>query len=165
MRATVKATWMTGGKTMQGQTTIPHLIHESRMEWTNGQPRLFVTTRCGKEFFDPKLSKATEVAHYYRPCKTCQKKCVCLVYRVYSAKSRLLYVGMTNDLATRLSAHKYAKAKWWRRDIWLVLRHYKSREAAAVAELAAIHEERPLFNVHRSVVSYSMAERRRRAAA
>lgn len=68
------------------------------------------------------------------------------LYRLYDARGRLLYVGITNDPKMRWLAHAGDKA-WWpevvRRDVEWV----SDRPTAAQMEGEAIRTERPLHNV------------------
>jgi predicted GIY-YIG superfamily endonuclease len=67
------------------------------------------------------------------------------LYRRFDADHRLLYVGITDDLPTRIRTHE-------RRSAWSMFVEYRSvewfssRELAAIAEVVAIREEMPLFN-------------------
>lgn len=70
------------------------------------------------------------------------------LYRLYDAKGLLLYAGISNDPKRRWSQHakEYADA-WWplvsRREVeW-----FESRSEAEAAELRAIREEGPVYNV------------------
>lgn len=67
------------------------------------------------------------------------------LYRRFDADRRLLYVGITDDLPTRIRTHERRSA--W--SIFVVHRSvewFPSRELAAIAEVVAIREEMPLFN-------------------
>jgi predicted GIY-YIG superfamily endonuclease len=69
------------------------------------------------------------------------------LYRVYDAAGLLLYIGISSDPGKRVDSHRWAKHRTWRHDIarytaeWL-----ETREAAELAEVAAIRSELPLHN-------------------
>lgn len=68
------------------------------------------------------------------------------VYRLYQG-DRLLYVGQTRDLVSRLRVHE--KDKWW----YPLVTHistqvYPDRDTAYAAEQQAIRDEHPEFNVN-----------------
>jgi hypothetical protein len=67
------------------------------------------------------------------------------LYRLSDGRGRLLYVGITCNLAQRFTAH--ARRGWWplvaeRRVEW-----FDSRDDAEFAEAVAIRSEDPLFNI------------------
>jgi excinuclease UvrABC nuclease subunit len=69
-----------------------------------------------------------------------------VVYRVYSADRRLLYIGMTFNLPRRIDDH--GRGTWWWHAVDTIkLEHYNSRAAALRAEEAAIKRSGPLYNV------------------
>lgn len=68
------------------------------------------------------------------------------LYRFFDQRGQLLYVGITDNLGQRWSAHMREKV-WWpqvhkQNSEWL-----PSREAAEAAEKQAIKTERPLYNI------------------
>lgn len=67
------------------------------------------------------------------------------LYRFFDARDRLLYIGITEILDTRLASHR--RRSPWRSEI---ARHtvewHSSRRAASDAEVAAIRTERPIHN-------------------
>ena len=68
------------------------------------------------------------------------------MYRFFDADGRLLYVGATYDLPTRIGAHR-VNAFWWplvARTRWQL---FPTVEAALEAEREAIATEHPRFNV------------------
>lgn len=80
------------------------------------------------------------------------------VYRLYDSRDRILYVGVTSgDIRTRLSGHKFEKP-WWSAVRRVETEEFSDREAAEAAELVALSEERPVFNV------LNTAERAKRKA-
>jgi predicted GIY-YIG superfamily endonuclease len=76
------------------------------------------------------------------------------VYRLRDADGALLYVGIAGNPGRRFEQHAGEKP-WWGDVATVGLAHYESREAAAAAEMAAIKEERPRYNVvgNRLVIS------------
>lgn len=70
------------------------------------------------------------------------------LYRLRDRAGRLLYVGITSSPASRMSAHRRSKAWWSEVDTaqtayeWL-----PNRPAAERAEVAAIAQESPRYNV------------------
>jgi predicted GIY-YIG superfamily endonuclease len=68
------------------------------------------------------------------------------VYRMYDEDGRLLYVGISKTLATRLTQHH--RDKPWAHEIASVTgKRYTSRDAARAAEIQAIGTEGPAYNV------------------
>lgn len=67
------------------------------------------------------------------------------LYRFFDADGELLYVGITHRLNERLSAHKKTKA--WDEVAQIKLEHYPDRLEAELAEIRAIREESPAWNV------------------
>ena len=74
------------------------------------------------------------------------------VYRIFDASDRLLYIGCTSCVETRIYMHR---ATYTLVDAFLIHRHYdhhtseligKSLAEARAAERAAIKEERPVLN-------------------
>lgn len=80
-----------------------------------------------------------------------------VVYRLLGEDFRLLYIGCTGNLATRLGQHR-TKRPWWSEVVCYSLeRHGADRAGALVAERAAILSEQPPYNSVRE--SRSAAER------
>lgn len=77
-----------------------------------------------------------------------------VLYRLYASKDFLLYVGITGNLANRLAQHA-AEKNWWPEVVRKTVVLYPSRAEAKAAETAAIHEERPVYNVRDAVTSPS----------
>ena len=69
-----------------------------------------------------------------------------VIYRCYDEET-LLYVGMSTNIELRLATHE-ARSFWWTSSIRTVIRLFPDRTAARAAELAAIREERPSYNIH-----------------
>jgi predicted GIY-YIG superfamily endonuclease len=70
-----------------------------------------------------------------------------VLYRCFTRKKVLLYVGMTNDPEDRFKQHKAAQP-WWNYVDHITLQRWPSRKALMEAEAVAIREERPKFNVN-----------------
>lgn len=68
------------------------------------------------------------------------------LYRIHDRHGRLLYVGISNDLARRLGQHAHAKP-WWDQIENIQVTHYPNRASVAAAEILAIATEHPLHNV------------------
>jgi len=68
------------------------------------------------------------------------------LYRAYSGKGELLYVGISLSVFTRLSSHKSSSA-WFDSLSDITVEWYPDRGAAADAEEKAIHTEYPIFNI------------------
>lgn len=68
------------------------------------------------------------------------------VYRVYDGEQRLIYVGATRFLGSRLDAHR--RTTWWAYQVAKVTaKVYPSISAARAAERAAIASENPRWNI------------------
>lgn len=69
-----------------------------------------------------------------------------VLYRVFDANDRLIYVGASHVLHFRMETH--ATKSWWsalaRRVAW---EFHPTKESALAAEAVAIQEEQPPFNV------------------
>jgi len=68
------------------------------------------------------------------------------LYRFFDHDGLLLYVGITNDLGTRLSDHRRDKP-WWAEVARVMVAQFESREAVLAAEKVAIRTEQPKYNV------------------
>jgi transcriptional regulator with XRE-family HTH domain len=68
------------------------------------------------------------------------------LYRFYDIDDQLLYVGITDNIPARWEGHARNK-RWWSDVVRKVVEWHDDREAAALAEIAAIVAERPLYNV------------------
>lgn len=69
-----------------------------------------------------------------------------VVYRLYDADYRLLYVGQSVNLAQRLATHGREK-QWWSDVDTISVEHFPSKDAAARAERRALCSEAPRYNV------------------
>lgn len=87
-----------------------------------------------------------------------------VVYRCYDADDRLLYIGCTWDINSRLNVH----ASSWHNPVSYVLnlrmvRHtvaeYPDKQSARKAEREAIRDEQPLLNLHHQRVPVTSADR------
>jgi predicted GIY-YIG superfamily endonuclease len=67
-----------------------------------------------------------------------------VVYRIYGPDDALLYVGLSGNVAARLSAHR--SKPWWSDGVRVETTDYVTRDEAAAAELEAIRTEFPLYN-------------------
>ena len=70
-----------------------------------------------------------------------------VLYRMYDAAGALLYIGITLNIANRLSAHQGEKP-WWSDVANIKLEHFADRMAVLTAERTAIMEEAPAYNIH-----------------
>lgn len=68
------------------------------------------------------------------------------VYRAFDASGRLLYVGCTVELESRLKAHS-SSAQWWLFHDRVESEWFSSHDVALEAEAAAIHAEHPRWNM------------------
>lgn len=67
------------------------------------------------------------------------------LYRLLDASGRLLYVGIGYRVSARYRSHA-AEKDWWPLVASRTVEWFETREAAEVAEEAAINTEAPLFN-------------------
>jgi predicted GIY-YIG superfamily endonuclease len=81
------------------------------------------------------------------------------LYRFYDASDALLYVGITGELKTRFAQHA-ADKRWWAKVARKTVEWHPTRQAASLAELAAIRTEHPAYNV----AGAPTAKRKRRGA-
>lgn len=68
------------------------------------------------------------------------------LYRIFDASDELLYVGISDQLGTRLSDHA-RESEWWPDAARIEVVWWSSRRQAEAAETAAIHAEVPAYNV------------------
>lgn len=67
------------------------------------------------------------------------------LYRLYDNRGRLLYVGISLSALLRLRQHR--QKGWWPKTTRCTFEHFPSRKLAAAAELRAIRDEKPRFNI------------------
>lgn len=72
------------------------------------------------------------------------------LYRLFNENGRLLYVGITNNPSVRFVHHKMEKT-WWTDVARREIEWFASRDDALKAEVRAIHQESPLWNVSKSL--------------
>jgi hypothetical protein len=68
------------------------------------------------------------------------------LYRFFDAEDRLLYIGITWDIASRFPQHRDEKP-WWMDIRNITIEPHADRAAALAAEKAAIIAERPVYNI------------------
>jgi hypothetical protein len=69
-----------------------------------------------------------------------------VLYRMYDATGRLVYVGSTNNVPRRMTEHRLQA--WWMAIVTKTrLQVFPTLEAARAAEAVAIQEEQPAANV------------------
>lgn len=68
-----------------------------------------------------------------------------VVYRLFDASDRLLYVGMTYNLKARFAVHSKLRP-WWPEVARVDETRYETRTAASDAETFAINIEKPIHN-------------------
>lgn len=68
------------------------------------------------------------------------------IYRLFDETGQLLYVGLTCQLARRLSSHELEKT-WWADVAHISVEHYPTRDEAIDAESVAIRREGPRYNI------------------
>lgn len=73
-----------------------------------------------------------------------------ILYRFYSRRGRLLYVGITMNPFTRFSDHRRTQ-RWWDQVGSVTLIDWEDREQLKMMERYVIETERPLYNVIHSV--------------
>lgn len=66
------------------------------------------------------------------------------LYRLYDAEGALLYVGVTDDLPTRMRIH--SEKYWWSEVARKTVAWYDDRDDAEQAETLAIAAEKPRYN-------------------
>jgi excinuclease UvrABC nuclease subunit len=67
------------------------------------------------------------------------------LYRCFGFDGELLYVGVTHSLKSRMF-HHLSQAAWFGAVADITAETFRDRQAALVAERAAIRDERPQFN-------------------
>lgn len=68
------------------------------------------------------------------------------VYRLFSAKDELLYVGVSKGFGQRWIAHAHVQP-WWPEVARQAIDWFDTRDEALAAETHAIREEHPLYNI------------------
>lgn len=68
------------------------------------------------------------------------------VYRAFDAEDRLLYIGSSNNPASRMSDHE-KHSPWWPFHTRMTLERHDTRAEARAAEALAIATEHPRWNV------------------
>lgn len=68
-----------------------------------------------------------------------------ILYRVFDAQDRLLYVGIAYSIFLRLAQHNDS-AGWAHHAVKITLERFSGREAAVAAESEAIRTEDPVWN-------------------
>ena len=69
------------------------------------------------------------------------------VYRLFDANDELLYVGISNHFGQRWERHSRMQP-WWPQVHHQLIVWCDTREDALLAEKTAIHDERPIHNIH-----------------
>jgi hypothetical protein len=71
-----------------------------------------------------------------------------VLYRAYAKGGVLLYIGITSNESNRFAVHA-CRTPWWHQvdRVQVEPEQYKDREAAEVAERAAIRAEYPYYNI------------------
>lgn len=69
------------------------------------------------------------------------------VYRIHDRDDTLLYIGSSSAPYERLGGHE-AQSLWWPYAVHMTVEHYPTRADGYDAERAAIHAERPMFNIN-----------------
>lgn len=69
------------------------------------------------------------------------------VYRCFDHDGALLYVGVSVNAIQRIGQHQSEKKPWFHEVARVEIEHFESRLLAAEAEVAAIQNERPAYNI------------------
>jgi predicted GIY-YIG superfamily endonuclease len=72
------------------------------------------------------------------------------VYRLFSSDGSLLYVGITWSAKARWAKHR-AKKPWWSQVSLAQVECFDGEREALAAEMEAIRDERPRFNIRGAV--------------
>lgn len=70
------------------------------------------------------------------------------LYRHFDADGRLLYVGISNNAAVRLDHHRTC-SRWHDQIARIDIERFQNKKEAMIAEMKAIKEENPIFNIQR----------------
>lgn len=73
-----------------------------------------------------------------------------VLYRFFDTEDNLLYVGITNSPLARMSQHLRDKA-WFKNAGHTTYEHFGTRAELEAAEVRAIREEKPKYNIAHSV--------------
>lgn len=68
------------------------------------------------------------------------------LYRWFNTANELLYVGISNNVARRTDQHGDHQP-WWNQVDYCRVERFPSRPLAEAAEVAAIHNEHPIYNI------------------
>jgi antitoxin (DNA-binding transcriptional repressor) of toxin-antitoxin stability system len=71
------------------------------------------------------------------------------LYRFFDEGGALLYVGITANVEGRFAHHEQNK-EWWPQVAEKTIDWFDTRPPARAAELQAIHDERPVYNINGS---------------
>lgn len=77
-----------------------------------------------------------------------------MLYRMFDANGKLLYVGMTQRGLARFDSHKQDKY-WWREVATITIEHYDDHKTLAAAETTAIKNEQPAHNTVHSTIDWT----------
>jgi hypothetical protein len=69
------------------------------------------------------------------------------LYRIYDEKTRLLYVGISDNALYRTQTHSIQAPWWFMADTWSI-ESLETRDAAEWAEFEAVRDEGPLYNIN-----------------
>lgn len=70
----------------------------------------------------------------------------CYVYQAFCRCGDLLYVGITNDLFSRMTGHRRTRAEWEVKMAAIEWSFYAKRAAAEIVERHLIETSHPLYN-------------------
>lgn len=76
------------------------------------------------------------------------------LYRHFDVDRRLLYVGISNSAAGRLDDHRYG-SRWHDLIVRIEIERFTSKKDAIAAEIRAIKEENPIYNIRRGALTES----------
>jgi len=75
-----------------------------------------------------------------------ETKTLNILYRLWNAENKLLYIGISKSAMVRLSEHQQTKE--WATEIHnITLEYFDSRELCLLAESKAIKSEKPKYNI------------------
>lgn len=84
-----------------------------------------------------------------------------VVYRCYAADGRLLYIGTTQDIVTRLKSHR-STSPWFAEVARTVVKLASDRLSGFRMEVEAIRAEQPIHNVRHAAGWIEPQDKRRR---